>query len=221
LKDNCFTIVPWFLPYVNMKQSFCCSVAQSCLTQWPQGLQHSRFPCLSPSPWVCSSSCPLSQWCHPTISSSVVPFSSCPQSFPASGSFPMSQLFCIRWPKYWSFSFSIGPSNAYSGLMSFKMEWFGLHAVQRTLSQGTHRSPPSRTSLPPPIPSHPSTLLQSPGLSSLSHTANSAWLSILCVVVCMFPGYSLHSSHPLLPPHSFVHKFVLYVCISIVTRAVS
>ena len=56
-------------------------------------MQHSRLPCPSPSPGICSNSCPFSQWCHPTISFSVVPFSSCPQSFPASGSFPMSQLF--------------------------------------------------------------------------------------------------------------------------------
>ena len=59
----------------------------------PNGLQHTRLPCLSPSPGACSNSCPLSQWCYPTISSSVVHFSSCLQSFPASGSFPMSQLF--------------------------------------------------------------------------------------------------------------------------------
>ena len=59
----------------------------------PYGLQHTRFPCSSPSPGVCSNSCPLSQWCHPTISSCVRPFCSCLQSFPASGSFPVSQLF--------------------------------------------------------------------------------------------------------------------------------
>ena len=59
----------------------------------PQGLQHAKPPCPSPTPGVYSNSCPLSQWCHPTISSSVVPFSSCPQSFPESGSFQMSQLF--------------------------------------------------------------------------------------------------------------------------------
>ena len=61
-----------------------------------------------------------------SISSSVVPFSSCLQSFPASGSLPMSQFFCIRWPKYWSFSFSISPSNEYSGLISFRMDRFDL-----------------------------------------------------------------------------------------------
>ena len=60
---------------------------------WPHGLQHARLPCPSPAPRVCSQSCPLSQWCHPTISSSVIPFFSCLQSFPASGSFQMSQLF--------------------------------------------------------------------------------------------------------------------------------
>ena len=60
---------------------------------WPHGLQHTRPPCPSPTPRVYSNSCPLSQWCHTTISSSVAPFSSCLQSFPASGSFPMSQLF--------------------------------------------------------------------------------------------------------------------------------
>ena len=59
----------------------------------PHGLQHARLPCLSLSSRVCSNSCPLSRWCHPTISSSVIPFSSCSQSFPASRSFQMNQLF--------------------------------------------------------------------------------------------------------------------------------
>ena len=68
-----------------------------------------------------------------TISYSVVPFSSCLQSFSASGSFQMSQLLCIRWPKYWSFSFRISPSNEYSGLISFRMDWLDLLAVQGTL----------------------------------------------------------------------------------------
>ena len=72
---------------------------------WPHGQQHARLPCPSLSPGVCSSSCPLSQWCHPAISSSVIPFSSCPQSFPESGSFPMNWLFAsgaqsIGWV-YW------------------------------------------------------------------------------------------------------------------------
>ena len=62
---------------------------------WPYGLQHARLPCSSPTPRVYSNSCPLSRWCHPTISSSVIPFSSCGQSFPASGSFPMTQFFAL------------------------------------------------------------------------------------------------------------------------------
>ena len=62
---------------------------------WPHGLQHARLPCPSPTPGACSSSCPSSQWCHPTISSSVVPFSSCPRSFSALGSFQISQLFTL------------------------------------------------------------------------------------------------------------------------------
>ena len=69
------------------------SVAQSCLTLWPHGLQHDRPPCSLPTPRVYSNLYPFSQWCHPAISSSVVPFSSCLQLFPASGSFPMSQPF--------------------------------------------------------------------------------------------------------------------------------
>ena len=68
-------------------------VAQLCSTLQPHGLQHTRLPCPSPSPWICSNSCPLSSWCHPTISSSVILFPSCLQSFLASGSFLMSHLF--------------------------------------------------------------------------------------------------------------------------------
>ena len=60
---------------------------------WPHGLQHTRLPCLAPAPGVCSNSCPSIWWCHPNISSSVIPFSSCLQSFPASGCFPMRQFF--------------------------------------------------------------------------------------------------------------------------------
>ena len=75
----------------NSSVQFSCSVLSNSL--WPHGLQHSRPPCPSPTPGVYSNSCPSSWWCHPAISSSVIPFSSCPQSFPASGSFQMSQLF--------------------------------------------------------------------------------------------------------------------------------
>ena len=94
--------------------------------------QHARPPCPSPTPGVHPNPCPLSWWCHPTISSSVIPFSSYPQSFPASGSFQMSQL-CMRWPKYWSFSFSINPFNEHPGRISFRMDRLDLLAVQGTL----------------------------------------------------------------------------------------
>ena len=79
---------------IHPRSPCCCWwVTQSYLTLWPHGLQHARLSCPSPTPKVCLNSCPLSRWCHPTISSSVIPFPSCLQSFPASGSFPMSQLF--------------------------------------------------------------------------------------------------------------------------------
>ena len=98
---------------------------------WPPGTATRQAPSPSLFPGVYSNSCPLSQWCHPTILSSVILFFSCLQSFPASGSFPMSWL-CIRWPKYWNFSFGISPSNKYSELISFRIDWFDL-AVQETL----------------------------------------------------------------------------------------
>ena len=93
--------------------------------------QHARLPCPSPSPGVCSNSCPSGQWYHPTISSSVTPFS-CLQSLPASV-FPNESGLHIRWPKYWSFS--ISPSNEYSGLISFRIDWFEVPAVQGTLKR--------------------------------------------------------------------------------------
>ena len=77
----------------------------------PHGLQHVRLHCPSPTPRAYFNSCPLSRQCHPNISSSVIPFSSHLQSFPASGSFQMSQLYTSGMPKYWSSSFSISPSN--------------------------------------------------------------------------------------------------------------
>ena len=82
----------YYLYYVTCSIQFS-SVAQSCLTLRPHKPQHTRPPCLSSTPRVYTNSCPLNWWCHPAISSSVIPFSSYPQSFPASGSFQMSQLF--------------------------------------------------------------------------------------------------------------------------------
>ena len=99
----------------------------------PHESQHARPPYPSPTPGVDLNSCPLSWWRHPTISSSVVSFSSCFQSFPVSGSFPMSQCFLSGGQSIGSFSFSISPSNEYSGLISFRMDWLDLLAVQGTL----------------------------------------------------------------------------------------
>ena len=90
------------------------------------GLQHARLPCPSPTPRAHSDSCPSSRWCRPTISSSVVPFSSCLQSFPASGSFPRSQFFT-------SGGQSIEVSASASFRISFRIDWFDLLAAQATL----------------------------------------------------------------------------------------
>ena len=96
---------------------FSCSVMSDSL--WPHGLQHATPPCPSPTPGIYSNSCPSSWWCHPIISSSVVPFSSCPQSFPASGSFQMSQLFT-------SGDQSVGVSASTSVLPMNIQDWFPL-----------------------------------------------------------------------------------------------
>ena len=98
---------------------------------WPHEL-HARPLCPSPTPGVHSDSRPLSQWCHPAISSSVVPFSSCPQFLPASV-FSNESTLHMRWPKYWSFSFSIIFSKEIPGLIFFRMDWLYLLAVQGTL----------------------------------------------------------------------------------------
>ena len=111
------------------------SLAQSCLTLCDPmyGLQHTRFPCPSPTPRACSNSCPSSQWwlsnhlilCHPLLL--------LPSIFPSIRVFSSESVLHIRCPKYWSFSFSISPSNEYSGLISFRMDWLDLLAVQGTL----------------------------------------------------------------------------------------
>ena len=98
----------------------------------PHGQQPSRLPCPSLFPEVCSNSCPLNQWCHPAILSSVTPYSSLPSIYPIIRVFSSESDLCIRWPKYWSFSFSNSPSNEYSEF-SFRIDWFDLLAVQGTL----------------------------------------------------------------------------------------
>ena len=103
--------------HAHSSVQFNCSVVSDSLQ--PHGLQHARAPCPSPTPSVYSNSCPLSRWCHPTISSYVIPFSSCLQSFPASESFPMSQLFA-------SGGQSIGLSASASVLPINIQDWFPL-----------------------------------------------------------------------------------------------
>ena len=126
-------------PYLNDSIQFSHSVVSNSLR--PHGLQHTRLPCPSPTPGVYSNSCPLSWWCHPTISSSLVPFSSCLQSFPASGSFPMSQFFT-------SGGQSFGVSASASVLPMNIQDWFPLRLTglisyhilkNRTLLDGKYR----------------------------------------------------------------------------------
>ena len=99
---------------------------------WPHGLQYARLPCPSPSLGVCSNSCSLSWRCHPTISV-LSPPSPSALNLPQLRVFSSELTLCIRCPKNWSFSFSIRPSNKYSGLISFRMYWFDLFAVQGIL----------------------------------------------------------------------------------------
>ena len=109
------------------------SSVQSLSRVQPHGLQHARLPCPSPAPGAYSNSCPLRQWypfnhlifCRTLLLS--------PSIFPSIRVFPNESVFQIRWPRYWSFSFSISPSNEYSGLIFFRMDWLGFLAVQGTL----------------------------------------------------------------------------------------
>ena len=109
------------------------SVTQLCLTLGPHGLQHARPPCPSPTSGAFSNSCPI-EW--------VIPFNHLilcrhlllpPLIFPSIRIFSNESVLCIRWLKYWSFSFNISPSNEYSGLISIRMDWLDLLAVQGTL----------------------------------------------------------------------------------------
>ena len=98
----------------------------------PQGLQYAKLPCPSLTPRPYSNSCSLSQWCHPTISS-CRPLFLLPLIFPSIRVFFNESVLHIRWPKYWSFSLNISPSNEYSGLISFRRDWLDLLVVQGTL----------------------------------------------------------------------------------------
>ena len=99
----------------------------------PHGLQDARSPCPSPTPGVYSNSCPLSQWYHPNHLILCRPLLLPLSIIPSIRVFSNESVFCIRWPNYWSFSFSISPSNSYSGLISLGMDWLDLLSVQGTL----------------------------------------------------------------------------------------
>ena len=98
---------------------------------WPHEPQYARPPCPSPTPGIHPNSCPSSRWCHPAVSSSVVLL--LPPTPPSIRVFSNESTPCMRWPKYWSFSFSISPSNEYPWLISFRMDWLDLVAVQGAL----------------------------------------------------------------------------------------
>ena len=117
--------IPWQKHWWATVVVFSCSVVSDSLQ--PHELQDPRFPCPSQSPRACSNSCPLTWWRHPTISSSVVAF--LPSNFPSFMVFSNELALHIRWPKYWSFS--ISPSNEYSGLISFRIDWRDLLAPQK------------------------------------------------------------------------------------------
>ena len=145
----------WILPYMLLLLLFICQVMSDSLQ--PHELQHSTLPCPSLSPGVCSDFCLWSQWCHPTVSSSVIPFSSCPQSFPASGSLQMSQLFAsggqstgvsasasvipmntqdwspLEWTGWISLQ-SKGLSRVFSNTTVQKHQFFGVHLSSQSNS---------------------------------------------------------------------------------------
>ena len=130
--ERLFSVLLGIYPGVEFLGHFssiqCRSVASDSL--WPHGLQHARLPCPSPTPGACSNLCPSSRWCHPTVSSSVIPFS-CLQSFPASGSFPMSQFFE-------SGGQGIGASASASVLLLGEAHWLEPPTLARHHSNHVH-----------------------------------------------------------------------------------
>ena len=120
------------LSITNCSVQFSRSVISDSL--WTHRLQYARLPWLSPTPRVYLNSCPLSRWCHPTISFSVgSPLLLLPSTFPSIKVFSNELVLCMTFPKYWSFSSNISTSNEHPGLISFRMDWMNLLAVQGTL----------------------------------------------------------------------------------------
>ena len=143
----------WFLS--SLSYNFLCTVLLSPSVQFshslmsnslqPHELQHARPPCPSPTPKIHLDSCPSSWWCHPAISSSVCPLLLLPPTPPSIRVFSNESTLRMRWPKYWSFSFSISLSKEHPGLISFRVDWLDLLAVQGTLKSllQHHSSTPS------------------------------------------------------------------------------
>ena len=161
---------------------FSCSFVSDSLR--PHESQHTRPPCPSPTLGVYSNPCPSSRWCHPAISSSVVPFSSCPQSFPASESFPMSQLFTWGGQSIGAASTSVLPMNTQDWSPLGWTGWIFLHAYIYPFF--------------PKLPSHQ--LPHNPEQSSMGYTAGPCWLSILIIAVCTCPSQTPKLSSPLILP---------------------
>ena len=155
---------------------------------WPSWIAACQDSLLSPLPGVYSNSCPLIWWCHPTISSSAVPFSSCPQSFPATGFFSNESVLRIRQPKYWSCSFSISPFNEYAGLISFRMDRLDLLAVQ-----GTLKSLPQHHSSKASILQHSAFFIFPTHTSIHDYWKNDSfdldWSLLACLLIC-YLGWS-------------------------------
>ena len=119
---NCLNVILELIGWLLVCRSFFCSVHCSVMSDsmQPHGPQHAKPPCLSPTPGACSNSCPSRQWCHPTVSSSVIPFSSCHPSFPTSGSFPMSQFF-ISSGQILEFQLQLGSCSCYLDILKGKL----------------------------------------------------------------------------------------------------
>ena len=139
------------------------------------GLQHT---CPSPTPRACSNSCPLSWWCHPNISSCPL----LPSIFTSIRAFSNESVLCIRWPKYWSFSFNISPSNEYSGLISFRTDWFVL-PVQGTLKSllQHHNSKASFFGAQLSLQSNSTVLLKWEGRDQQAGSQKSQWKWLLII----------------------------------------
>ena len=137
-------------------------------------------------PEFARNSCTSSWWCHPTISSSVIPFSSCLQSFPSIRVFSNESVLHIRWPKYWSFNFSLSPSNDYSGLISCRLDWLDLLAVQET-SQESSPTPQFKS-----INSLAFSFLYSPTLTSIQSVMPSNRPALCCPLILLPSIFSQH-----------------------------